>query len=341
MPEQLNDRQIVEYLTYLHHHVCFADEVSHQAETELANQMRQLEEAAGDLLARHRETFEPTAFAQFQGNVETELERKKEELSEHGYATSMNQVLGRDETEAARYRQPYKLPREGWHGIHATTSFDNTLGRISDTICYYVGLIPTADLTIETVSPSTELAELDQLSSKQIVGTFQPPNRVRVRRLSTVTPAQALSTLVHELCHYFLARRDIRFDDEPENEVLTDLCAAYLNLAEVMLEGMRDKWTSVLGYVSHETLNRANVLAGRLRQPVEEIDVLLKKYKRSTLTNDRVGRKILIKVRDRTVLAVVCDVGTHGRVSLIDMVDRREHEIVLRREKNNPMAIRS
>ena len=84
--------------------------------------------------------------------------------------------------------------------------------------------------------------------------------------------------LAHECIHSFLNRRNVKDPDPHNNEILTDVAAAFLGLGHFLLEAyrpiewsttsnsMRHKHSLKLGYVAPESIRKAIILTARFRK---------------------------------------------------------------------------
>ncbi|MGA7076629.1 MAG: hypothetical protein WBZ42_08835 [Halobacteriota archaeon] len=91
---------------------------------------------------------------------------------------------------------------------------------------------------------------------------------------------QTLGILAHEMTHNYLHYWNIRESDEAENEILTDVAAAYLGLGAILISGYaqathvtyqgptRITHTTRIGYISTSNVGYAMKRSAKMRNPV-------------------------------------------------------------------------
>jgi hypothetical protein len=122
-----------------------------------------------------------------------------------------------------------------------------------------------------------------------------------------------LAIIAHESTHNYLNQKNIRIDDERDNEILTDSAAAYLGLGNLILEGYEpiiwttDHWISgnsrghttrtlTIGYINTDNIRFAVAKSAVLRE-IEEFTSLLPFFDR-WIFSSKIKIKINMKAKN-------------------------------------------
>ncbi len=328
----VDDEQIVRYLAFLHLGVCRRAGVIDSIDVDHARRLAEEQLAAQKLLDAKRSELSADDFAQLERQVNEAIESRKPDLDRDRALARINAFTKQDEAFCDDFSKPFKLVSGAWNGLHDPATFEKHLTAVSVQLCLYLGLT-SAELRIQNVPESGEWDMETDEPTEMIVGRFSPPRTIRVTYSGQTTPVRTLSILTHETCHYFLHNRRIKLEDQDENEILTELATTYLNLTDVRVTGhteSRSSWygdiTRVLGYVTADTLSRADELARQLRKPIMDIASELGRRRRSSLTPKDVGRKVRFKSKQgESVVAVVLRAHNQHELVLVDLINPDPH----------------
>ncbi len=170
--------------------------------------------------------------------------------------------------------EPYSLPEGGLNDIRQSNYSQASLQRISDHIGYYLGLFESVKISFaeerEKIWVGNSNGTLTYGTSKNpVCGLYKRASLGRGEILLLKKPnfeiEHILAILAHECTHNYLYHHQINNPDEVENEVLTDLAAAYLGLGTLILDGY-EAITEEIGYVATKDIRYAIVYSAKLRK---------------------------------------------------------------------------
>jgi len=170
--------------------------------------------------------------------------------------------------------EPYSLPEDGLNDIRQSNYSQASLQRISDHIGYYLGLFESVKVSFveehEKVWVGTNNGTLTYGKNKNpICGLYKRVSLGRGEILLLKKPdfeiEHILAILAHECTHNYLYHHKINSSDEVENEVLTDLAAAYLGLGGLILDGY-EAITGEIGYIAVKDIRYAIIYSAKLRK---------------------------------------------------------------------------
>jgi hypothetical protein len=156
----------------------------------------------------------------------------------------------------------YSLPANLKKEVLNTNFSQDSLQKISDHIGYFLGVLsPKVTVGIESsddmLAVLGEMNRADKVGLYKVTGTFR--REIQLTKKFRFRIEHILGILAHESAHNYLNFWGIREKEELENEILTDVAAAYLGLGALLLEGYKPiSWTSdhwatgtASGYTTH------------------------------------------------------------------------------------------
>lgn len=81
---------------------------------------------------------------------------------------------------------------------------------------------------------------------------------IEINRKYIENPIKIIAILAHEIAHIYLQKRDIRFEDSHENEILTDTTAAFIGFGYALLKSYNTEVTRVGNVTKTEKLGYLN-----------------------------------------------------------------------------------
>lgn len=189
----------------------------------------------------------------------------------------------------------YSLPANLKKEVLNTNFSQDTLQKLSDHIGYFLGMLTSVKVTVGIESSDymlavpSEMDRADKVGLYKVTGTFR--REIQLTKKFRFRIEHILGILAHESTHNYLNYWGIREEDELENEILTDVAAAYLGLGALLLEGYKpiswtsDHWATAtasgytthtisIGYVKPEGIRYAIVRSAELRRLKEFASVL-------------------------------------------------------------------
>jgi hypothetical protein len=170
--------------------------------------------------------------------------------------------------------EPYSLPEDGLKDVRQTNYSQASLQRISDHMGYYLGLFESVRISFveecEKIWVGTNDGTLTYGKNKNpVCGLYKRVipghNEILLLKKPDFEIEHILAILAHECTHNYLYHHQINISDELENEVLTDLAAAYLGLGALILDGY-EALTRRIGYVAAKDIRYAIVYSAKLRK---------------------------------------------------------------------------
>lgn len=157
----------------------------------------------------------------------------------------------------------YSLPANLKKEVLNTHFSQASLQKISDHIGYFLGMLTSIKVTVGIESSDhmlavpSEMDRADEVGLYKVTGTFR--REIQLTKKFRFRIEHILGILAHESTHNYLNYWGIREEDKLENEILTDVAAAYLGLGALLLEGYKPiSWTSdhwatstASGYTTH------------------------------------------------------------------------------------------
>ncbi|HUW19888.1 MAG TPA: hypothetical protein VMW16_11355 [Sedimentisphaerales bacterium] len=196
--------------------------------------------------------------------------------------------------------EPYSLPEDGLKDVRQSNYSQASLQRISDHIGYYLGLFESVRISFveerEKIWVSTNDGTLTYGKNKSpVCGLYKRASPGHSEILLLKKPdfgiEHILAILAHECIHNYLYHHRINDSDELENEVLTDLAAAYLGLGALILDGY-EAITWEIGYVTAKDIRYAIVYSAKLRK-LKELASFLPVFDRINVSFYFWGQKLL------------------------------------------------
>jgi hypothetical protein len=190
---------------------------------------------------------------------------------------------------------PYLLPLHLRQQVLDRQFSQDSLQLVSDHIGYFLGLLESIRVTIGLESSDYMLVRPGEIGHADKVGLYKVSGSTRreiqLTKKFRFQLQHVLAILAHETVHNYLMYWQIGKSDELENEILTDVAAAYLGLGSLLLDGYSpiewttDHWTTssssgytthsiVIGYVSREGIRFAMGEAAVMRRMNEIADGL-------------------------------------------------------------------
>jgi len=186
----------------------------------------------------------------------------------------------------------YSLPAEFVVDVLQSNYSQSSLQKISDHIGYYLGILKSVKITfVEERADNKWVSASDGVvtggtSNSPISGLYKTigfdHSEILLVKKCKYKLKHVLAILAHEYTHNYLYHHNINRPTESENEILTDLTAAYLGLGHLLIQGYKpiswagDYWnfgfyhgytayTLSIGYVTPKTIRRAIVISAELR----------------------------------------------------------------------------
>lgn len=158
------------------------------------------------------------------------------------------------------------------------------LQSLSDHIGYFLGIVKPVRITLTMRSKEgswiiTENGKV-KVSAVDSEYPFSGLYEVSGKDHSSITLVenpfyrleQLLAILAHEYTHHYLYKHNVVIDNPDENEILTEVAAAYLGLGHLLIWGYKLSWqtddteySQTLGYVTRDTIARAMLLSCKYR----------------------------------------------------------------------------
>lgn len=195
-----------------------------------------------------------------------------------------------------------KLPKESSKNVIDSHFSQDSLQRISDHIGYFLGTLKGVKVTFveETTDPRWTVSSggtvfMDNNNSN-VSGLYRAMgydhSEILLIKKNKYQLEHILAILAHEYAHHYLSQYYIRKDNVDENEILTEIAAAYLGLGQFLVNGYKPiVWTSdyynyfftsgytthtmTVGYVTPKTIKKAIILSAELRKwdPKEVVSI--------------------------------------------------------------------
>lgn len=195
----------------------------------------------------------------------------------------------------------YDLPK----GLYDAAATSHTSGKplqdISDHIGYFLGILRS--VPVQIVQEGADSRWIGTSSGRIVSGVFDSPvsgefmvtgsdyREIVILKKTRFRLEHILAILAHESTHNYLHQYGVRRADETENEILTDIGAAYLGLGGLLLSGYKpiywtsDHWnwlvarghtthTLSLGYVEPKAIRYAIARSAELRR-LEQLSAVL------------------------------------------------------------------
>lgn len=180
----------------------------------------------------------------------------------------------------------YLLPKHLRKEVLASNFSEASLQKVADHVGYFLGLLNSVKVKIGIESSEYMLSTARSAKNPDHVGLYKviagPIREIQLTKKFRFELCHILAILAHESTHDYLCHHRIEESSESENEVLTDLAAAYLGLGGLLLKGYEpiswtsDEWdiliasghtnhTMEIGYVTPANIRYAIYLAAKLR----------------------------------------------------------------------------
>jgi hypothetical protein len=221
---------------------------------------------------------------------------------------------------------PYILPFEISNNLIYQDDFVINLQRIADHIGYYLLVLKKVmvlyyDVQIdgnEKIYTCTSNGSiLIHENYNEVAGQYakiDPDVRlITIHKKRGYQVKHIIGILVHEMMHHYLNHFNIRKNDTPENEILTDIASTYVGMGHLLLEAyMTIDWTTdhwekddrrghtlhetCIGYVNTETLQDAIAISTELRglRPNDTINSIISSSDRSIIQRKLLNYRFLI-----------------------------------------------
>lgn len=181
----------------------------------------------------------------------------------------------------------YHLPKPFEREVLDTKFSQSSLQKISDHLGYFLGLLNSVKITIGVESSNYMLSAASDVKKADEVGLYkvldQYHQAIQLTKKFRFKLEHVLAILAHESTHNYLYNHGVRESQELENEILTDLAAAYLGLGHLLVPGYKpitwttNHWNYILarsysthtlsiGYVTPGTIIRATIMSAEFRK---------------------------------------------------------------------------
>ncbi len=180
----------------------------------------------------------------------------------------------------------YALPPHLAKAVRDTDFSQASLQEVADHVGYFLGILRRTTISIAPESYGSAVVGL-----YEAIGEYH--QEIHLTRKVAFELKHILAILAHECTHNYLHHHGLTEPSERDNEVLTDLAAAYLGLGHLLIRGYeRTEWTSnhwnilvasghtkhsmYIGYLTPATIRNAVVASTELRgwDPQEVLSTL-------------------------------------------------------------------
>ena len=143
----------------------------------------------------------------------------------------------------------YRLPDHLREALEFGDYPQSVLQDISDHMGFFLGTLASVKVSIGIESSDHMIVDPSKVISADRVGLYRVKSsgrrEIQLTKKFRFEPQHVLAILAHEATHNHLHQIGIREADEQENEILTDVAAAYLGLGGLLLKGYAPiEWTS-------------------------------------------------------------------------------------------------
>jgi hypothetical protein len=180
----------------------------------------------------------------------------------------------------------YLLPKHFRKAVLDSNFSQSSLQKISDHIGYFLGLLNSVKVKIGIESSEHMLSTVSYGKNSDYVGLYKVIGghirEIQLTKKFRFELCHILAILAHESTHHYLYDHRIEESNETENEILTDVAAAYLGLGALLLKGYMpihwtsDEWdiliasghtdhTMEIGYITPENVRYAIFCSAKLR----------------------------------------------------------------------------
>jgi len=189
----------------------------------------------------------------------------------------------------------YSLHHKFKKGYFTEDYSQESIQELSNHIGHYLGLLHSVKVTIGIESSEHMLADAKTMDEAGKIGLYKSrggyQREIQLTKKFRFQLKHILAILAHESMHSYLYHKGIEEDDTNENEILTDVSAAYLGLGQLLREGYEpiiwtsDHWsrcdqsgytthTYTIGYIPYQMIGYATYKAAILREEKEFIRIL-------------------------------------------------------------------
>jgi len=189
-------------------------------------------------------------------------------------------------TQPTAIKGCYRLPKNLKRDIIKSKFSQSSIQALADNIGYFLGRINKVKVTIGIESSEYMLAaagdynKYGQIGLYKVFGGCSP--EIQLTKKFRFELKHILAILIHESVHNYLYHHGITESSKSENELLTDIAAAYLGLGHLLLAGYKPitwtgdyeinlfgsshkQYTTWIGYVTPRTIRSAIVESTKLR----------------------------------------------------------------------------
>jgi hypothetical protein len=180
----------------------------------------------------------------------------------------------------------YSMPPHFRQAVLDTKFSQGSLQKLSDHMGYFLGLLSNVQVRIGIESSQYLPSTGNRSDTAERVGLYKVSGGHREIQLTKrfhFAVEHILAILAHESTHRYLYEHGVSDPEESENEILTDLAAAYLGFGALLLDGYEPiTWTSnyrvtwegtsytthsiLIGYVDPEYIRYAILESAKLRK---------------------------------------------------------------------------
>lgn len=180
----------------------------------------------------------------------------------------------------------FQLPAALIKKIYSSDYSQASIQELADLLGYYLSLLKPIKVTIGKESSPDMLMGRNDYDRLDRVGLYKTygydHSEIEITKKFVYDLPQILAILVHESIHNYLHHHGVRYVNERENEILTDIAAAYLGLGHIIYKGYKPitwidnekfyfsgysytKHTATIGYVSPNAIFHAIIESTKLR----------------------------------------------------------------------------
>ncbi|UCE07931.1 MAG: hypothetical protein JSW07_07840 [bacterium] len=178
------------------------------------------------------------------------------------------------------------LPKHIREEVLDSNFSQKSLQRLSDHIGFFLGLLNSLRVKIGIESSENMLSQKSRTENSDHVGLYKVISgsirEIQLTKKFRFELSHILAILAHESIHDYLHHHGIQESCKSDNEIITDLAAAYLGLGGLILKGyepihwISDEWqglissgytthTIQIGYITPENIRYAIFLATKIR----------------------------------------------------------------------------
>ena len=185
----------------------------------------------------------------------------------------LNELHSKFSSSSISKQNYYIYPFEIRNSMIYDSNIVSTLQKVAENMCYFLGLfmIPRVIFIEEGLDRYNNLNRVFSCESdgtirsfereRDYAGLFEGSQKITIVNKKGYAIINLLGILAHEITHHFLYQHNIRKPTENENEIFTDITAAYLGFGHILYPAYKvisyntdwkEKEDKSYSYVTHE-----------------------------------------------------------------------------------------